>query len=102
MTTSSLSADAQSVMFTADRMTILLRDGRELSVLLAWFPRLQGATTEQRAAWRLIGAGEGIHWEALDEDISVPHLLGYPASRIVTQDSASNVTVSVATSPRRA
>jgi hypothetical protein len=39
---------------------------------------LQGATPEQRAGWRLIGTGEGIHWEALDEDVSVPRLLGLP------------------------
>ena len=78
MPISSLSAEAQSVTFAVDRMSIQMRDGRELSVPLAWFPRLQGATPEQRAGWRLIGTGEGIHWEALDEDISVPRLLGLP------------------------
>lgn len=78
MPISSLSAEAQRVTFADDRMFILLRDGRELSVPLAWFPLLQGASPEQRAGWRLIGAGEGIHWEALDEDVSVPRLLGLP------------------------
>ncbi|HEV2238976.1 MAG TPA: DUF2442 domain-containing protein [Ktedonobacterales bacterium] len=78
MPISSLSAEAQRVTFSDDRMSIRLRDDRELSVPLAWFPRLQGASAEQRAGWRLIGAGEGIHWEALDEDISVPRLLGLP------------------------
>jgi hypothetical protein len=71
-------AEAQKITFTADRMVIQMRDGRELSVPLVWFPRLQSASPEQRAGWRLIGAGEGIHWEALDEDISVPRLLGLP------------------------
>jgi hypothetical protein len=71
-------AEAQSVAFTDDRMTVYLRDGRELSVPLARSPRLQAASPEQRAAWQLIGAGEGIHWEALDEDISVPRLRGLP------------------------
>jgi hypothetical protein len=71
--------EAQGVTFTTDRMTVHLRDGRELSVPLTWFPRLHGASPEQRAAWRLIGAGEGIHWEALDEYVSVPRLLGLPS-----------------------
>jgi hypothetical protein len=50
-------------------------DGRTLSVPLAWFPRLLDATAEQRANWRLTGQGEGIHWEDLDEDLSVAGLL---------------------------
>jgi hypothetical protein len=75
---SSLSAAAGSVSFAGERMSVHLRDGRELSVPLAWFPRLQHAGPEERAHWRLIGDGEGIHWEDLDEDISVPRLLGLP------------------------
>jgi hypothetical protein len=66
------------VTFTADRMRVELQDGRELSVPLAWFPRLQNASSQEREQWRLIGEGEGIHWEALDEDVSVPRLLGLP------------------------
>jgi hypothetical protein len=50
-------------------------DGRTLSVPLVWFPRLLDATAEQRANWRLTGQGEGIHWEDLDEDLSVAGLL---------------------------
>jgi hypothetical protein len=73
-----LSAEMEPVTFSDDRMRIRLRDGRALSVPLAWFPRLQSATSEQRAGWRLIGAGEGIHWEALDEDVSVLRLAGLP------------------------
>jgi hypothetical protein len=53
-------------------------DGRELSVPVDWFPALAGATEAQRAHWRLIGQGTGIHWPDVDEDISVPHLLGLP------------------------
>jgi len=78
MPISSLSAVAKGVTFTADRMSVQLQDGRELSVPLAWFPRLLNATQQEREQWRLIGAGEGLHWEALDEDISVPRLLGLP------------------------
>jgi hypothetical protein len=52
-----------------------LVDGRTLTVPLEWFPRLRDATPEERADWRLIGCGVGIHWERLDEDISVRGLL---------------------------
>lgn len=78
MPISSLSALAKGVTFTTQRMQVELQDGRELSVPLAWFPRLQSASPHEREQWRLIGDGEGIHWEALDEDISVPRLLGLP------------------------
>jgi uncharacterized protein DUF2442 len=75
---SSLSSAARSVRSDEARLYIQLQDGRELSVPLAWFPRLMTASPQERADWRLIGAGEGIHWDALDEDISVPRLLGLP------------------------
>jgi hypothetical protein len=71
---------AAGVRFGDARLFVALADGRELRVPLAWFPRLVAATPEQRAHWRLIGGGEGIHWpEPVDEDISVAHLLGLPA-----------------------
>ncbi len=63
------------VLFLETKMTILLEDGRELSVPLEWFPRLRNATPEQLRNWRFIGNGEGIHWEDLDEDISIEKLL---------------------------
>jgi hypothetical protein len=53
----------------------VLVDGREIFVPLVWSPRLQKVTPEQRKEWRLIGGGIGIHWEAVDEDISVESLL---------------------------
>jgi hypothetical protein len=62
-----------SVSESALRAT--LADGREVSVPLAWFPRLQHASLEQRRNWRLIGAGVGIHWPDVDEDISAASLL---------------------------
>jgi hypothetical protein len=52
-----------------------LADGRTIVVPLAWFPRLAHGTPAQRANWRLIGGGVGIHWPDLDEDISVGSLL---------------------------
>jgi hypothetical protein len=60
---------------TEEALRVVLADGREISVPLAWFPRLQKATAEQRKNWRLIGGGIGIHWEDVDEDISVESLL---------------------------
>jgi len=54
---------------------VRLLDGREISAPLEWFPKLRDATEEQRNNWRLIGNGVGIHWETLDEDISVEGLL---------------------------
>ena len=66
---------ASDVWFDKDMMHIRLMDGRELSVPIEWFPRLRDAKDEQRKKWRLIGNGVGIHWEELDEDISVAALL---------------------------
>jgi hypothetical protein len=71
-----LSPLATGVRFGGDRLLIQLADGREISVPIAWFPRLERATPEQRADWRLIGQGRGIHWEQVDEDISPAILLG--------------------------
>jgi hypothetical protein len=67
--------DATSVEITEDTLTVALSDGRTISVPIVWYPRLYHASAEELAAWRLIGGGQGIHWEALDEDISVENLL---------------------------
>ncbi len=56
-------------------LTVVLDDGRTVSVPLAWFPRLLNATPQQRNEWEPIGGGIGIHWEEIDEDISVASLL---------------------------
>lgn len=66
---------AVEVSFTPDTFRVTLEDSRELSIPLAWFPRLLHGTPEQREQWELIGRGQGIHWEALDEDISISGLL---------------------------
>lgn len=68
-------ADAVDVAFTEDELEVTLADGRRIAVPLEWFPRLLRATPAQRANWRLIGRGVGIHWEELNEDISVRSLL---------------------------
>jgi Protein of unknown function (DUF2442) len=66
---------AQGVSLTDDALSVDLSDGRTVTVPLTWFPRLLHGTPTERGDWRLIGRGEGIHWEALDEDISVESLL---------------------------
>ena len=66
---------ALDVRFSDDMLHVNLSDGREVSVPLEWFPRLRDATPKQRKNWRLIGRGIGIHWEDVDEDISVASLL---------------------------
>jgi hypothetical protein len=66
---------AIAVSVTPDALHVVLTDGREVSAPLAWFPRLNEAAAEHRTNWRLIGAGIGIHWPDLDEDISVESLL---------------------------
>jgi hypothetical protein len=67
--------NAERVMVTEDTLSVDLSDGRTISVPLAWFPRLLQSTLEERNNWRLIGRGRGIHWEDIDEDISVEGLL---------------------------
>lgn len=66
---------ASGVTFTTSMLVVHLVDGRSLSVPLAWFPRLNGASVQEREHWRLIADGIGIHWEDLDEDLSVKGLL---------------------------
>lgn len=71
----SKSANAVNIWFDEIRMNLVLDDGRELSVPIDWFPSLRDATPEQRNNYRFIGDGEGIHWEDLDEDLSVTGIM---------------------------
>lgn len=66
---------AEDVRLTSDELIVRLLDGRTISVPLVWFPRLLHATVEERANFELLGDGEGIHWPAIDEDLSVAGLL---------------------------
>jgi hypothetical protein len=75
MSTLSLEALAASVSFDADNMWVELTDGRQLGVPLAYFPRLAKASPAQRKKCLISGGGIGLHWDELDEDISVPALL---------------------------
>jgi hypothetical protein len=68
------------VRFDSDRIIVDLMDGRTISVPLAYYPRLLNATPEQRTHWEVAGAGYGIHWPEIDEDLSTEGLLrGIPA-----------------------
>lgn len=63
------------VSFTSDSLVVRLRDGRVISVPLSWFPRLAKASPKDRSVWEESAAGHGIHWPAIDEDLSVEGLL---------------------------
>ena len=84
MTTSELRAGEaiRDVHVSEDTLSVDLIDGRTISVPLAWYPRLLHATPAQRANWQIAGAGYGIHWPDVDEDLSAEGLLrGAPAPR---------------------
>ena len=70
-----VTALATGVRFTKDMLYVRLADDREVGAPLEWFPRLREATAAQRGRWRLIGRGVGIHWEDIDEDLSVEGVL---------------------------
>ena len=77
---------ATHVQVTEDSICVELSDGRSITVPVSWYPRIDNATAAERKNWQLIGAGHGIHWKDLDEDISVEALIaGKPSNE--TQDS---------------
>ncbi|MBW2428097.1 MAG: DUF2442 domain-containing protein [Deltaproteobacteria bacterium] len=81
--------DALDVSLTDDTLSVDLSDGRSISVPIAWFPRLLHSTEQERNNWRFIGKGQGIHWEDIDEDISIEGLLaGRPSGE--SQESFKN------------
>ena len=67
--------EALNVLLTDDTLSVDLSDGRSISVPLAWFPRLLHSAEHERNNWRLIGRGQGIHWEDVDEDVSIEGLI---------------------------
>jgi len=71
------------VACTEDKLIVDLADGRSISVPLAWYPRLLHATPRERDNWEISGAGFGIHWPDIDEDLSVEGLLrGAPTPQV--------------------
>jgi Protein of unknown function (DUF2442) len=89
-----LSARAVDVRTSDTDLAVRLEDGRTVAVPLAWFPRLERATPEQRKKWRLIGRGVGIHWPDIDEDISVENLLGADGELLMYGNSPAKTFVS--------
>lgn len=84
MNTSDLDPGEQveDLSFTEDTLSVALRDGRIITVPLAWYPRLADASPEERKNWEICGGGYGIHWPDVDEDLSTEGLLrGRPAPR---------------------
>jgi hypothetical protein len=91
-----LTADERvlDVKISKDTLAVALRDGRTISVPLAWYPRLLNASATERKNWHVAGGGYGIHWPDIDEDLSTEGLLrGAPAPRAIEP---------VASKPRRA
>jgi len=66
---------AKKIRFESDTMWVELADGRQMGVPLAYFPRMLHATDTQRADLIISGGGTGVHWDDLDEDISVRTLV---------------------------
>jgi hypothetical protein len=64
-----------AVRFVNESISVDLADGRTISAPLAWYPRLLNASEEERDDWELAAGGHGIHWPAIDEDLSVEGLL---------------------------
>jgi hypothetical protein len=85
MGSSALAADERvaAVKVTAGAVSVVLKDGRVISVPLSWYPRLKRATPKERRNWRISGGGYGIHWPDLDEDLSTEGLLrGAPSPQV--------------------
>lgn len=84
-----MSISALELNFDATMMWVNLADGRKLGVPLAYFPRLLSASPEQRLRYELSGGGTGVHWDEIDEDISVPGLLMGVGDRTGTRQMAA-------------
>lgn len=83
----------EAVYFTRDSIVVDLVDGRTISAPLAWYPRLLKATAKQKSHWELCGAGFGIHWPDIDEDLSTEGLLrGAPAPNTSKQKAPQKTT----------
>jgi hypothetical protein len=78
--------EAVDVKVSEDMLAVELSDGRTISVPLDWYPRLEYATPRERANWKLIGKGQGIHWEDIDQDISIE---GLPARKPSGENQSS-------------
>jgi hypothetical protein len=84
-----MTISADRVWFDEETMWVGLSDGRTVGVPLTWFPRLRAATPAQRARYEISVSGHGLHWEELDEDISVSGLLVGQRDRTVSHSPAA-------------
>ena len=77
MSISIIKADSRvaDVQVTSEKLAVRLKDGREITAPLDWFPRLKSASPAQRAEWETYAAGHGVHWPQIDEDLSGDGLL---------------------------
>ena len=66
---------ATDVKIANGKLIVELNDGREIDVPVSWYPRLKYATELELKRWVLVAKGQGIHWESIDEDISISALL---------------------------
>jgi hypothetical protein len=82
-----MSISATEVSFDEHTMWVVLEDGRTLGIPLAWFPRLLFATSEQRQNLEI--SAMGLHWEELDEDISIAGLLAGRGDKSVKHSTAA-------------
>jgi hypothetical protein len=92
MGTLALAADERvaGVQITDDALSVVLMDGRIITVPLVWYPTLLGATESERNNWLISGGGYGIHWPDIDEDLSTEGLLrGAPAPRRHSSEKAA-------------
>ncbi len=72
--------EVSDVAVSDETLQVELSDGRSLSVPVGWYPRLAGATDEERSNWAIMDEGHGIHWRDLDEDVSLAGMLaGHPS-----------------------
>ena len=84
-----MSTSATSIHFDDVTMWVELTNGRTIGIPMAWFPRLLRAAPEQRARYRISATGEGLHWEDLNEDISVEGLLAGRGDMTVRRPDAA-------------
>lgn len=84
-----MSISAKAFRFDKDTLWVDLQDGRTVGVPIAWFPRLLKASAQQRRAGRISASGQGLHWEGLDEDISVAGLLAGRGDMTIHQSAAA-------------
>jgi hypothetical protein len=84
-----MTISANRVWFNDETMWVGLADGRTLGVPLTWFPKLLAATPAQRASYQISASGHGLHWEDLDEDISVSGLVLGQGDRTVKHWTAA-------------